>query len=236
MNPPAPPDTTDQPAHTPPPPSTPPTSPPPYPPTAPTPHPPPTPTPPQDPQIHPPTDPPLIQLPISQPPLTTHHRHRTRSPHHPLREQLHHTSPQAPAPTVSFHPASTCSRSTADQHLHRTTRTSGSAATTVQHPHQPPDRPAPPTPHRTDPPTTVNRPRNPPDGPPRRTPRRTTRPGRTSPLPAVRQPHSRHRARPAAPASPGSLFCTVSITWNSGCRASDRAGASSSTSRSNGTS
>ena len=34
----------------------------------------------------------------------------------------------------------------------------------------------------------------------------------------------------------GALFWNASITWNSGCRASDRAGLSTSTSRSNGTS
>src|SRR5262249_29040258 len=55
------------------------------------------------------------------------------------------------------------------------------------------------------------------------------------------------RARPDAPApsrdvspgrwrSTGPAFCNTSITWNSGCRASDRAGLTTSTSRSNGTS
>ena len=51
---------------------------------------------------------------------------------------------------------------------------------------------------------------------------------------------ARHRLRPAlSPASSAphaALLCNASITWNSGCRDSERAGLSTSTSRSNGTS
>ena len=42
--------------------------------------------------------------------------------------------------------------------------------------------------------------------------------------------------RSAARAATVPMFCKVSITWNSGWRASDRSGATTSTSRSNGTS
>ena len=42
--------------------------------------------------------------------------------------------------------------------------------------------------------------------------------------------------RPSRSRAAGVAFCTVSMTWNSGWRASDRSGASTSTSRSNGTS
>ena len=56
-------------------------------------------------------------------------------------------------------------------------------------------------------------------------------PGRPGPGRDGRTP-----ARPGRPAAAGALFCTVSMTWNSGWRASDRSGARSSTSRSNGTS
>ena len=41
---------------------------------------------------------------------------------------------------------------------------------------------------------------------------------------------------PKAPAAAAALFCNASITWNSGWRASERAGLSTSTSRSNGSS
>ena len=41
---------------------------------------------------------------------------------------------------------------------------------------------------------------------------------------------------PGRPNEAGALFCTVSMTWNSGWRVSDRVGAKTSTRRSNGTS
>ena len=94
-------------------------------------------------------------------------------------------------------------------------------------------RPPPPSPGRT--------------GPPPRSPSPAARPGTpVAPAPRHRQVqvepgHRRPAADPVArtpgrSSAAGALFCTVSITWNSGWRASDRSGASSSTSCSNGTS
>ena len=48
------------------------------------------------------------------------------------------------------------------------------------------------------------------------------------------RPAQRSASARAAPSSAGALFCSASITWNSGWRDSERAGLSTSTSRSNG--
>ena len=103
-----------------------------------------------------------------------------------------------------------------------------------QHPHQPPgDRR-----DRADV-KQVRRPGHrtraaPPATPPAPAARPPPPPGRTGP--SARPAAARQRSARAGPVPPAALFCTVSMTWNSGWRPRDRAGASSSTSRSNGTS
>ena len=47
---------------------------------------------------------------------------------------------------------------------------------------------------------------------------------------------SKPQLSPSSSSFTSAVFCSTSITWNSGCRDSDRAGLSTSTSRSNGTS
>ena len=78
-------------------------------------------------------------------------------------------------------------------------------------------------------------PRSPPASRPPRAARRGQATGRTSRSPL--RPAQTPRCRPGSvEARAGALFWNASITWNSGCRASERAGLSTSTSRSNGTS
>ncbi|GLY85081.1 hypothetical protein Airi02_030100 [Actinoallomurus iriomotensis] len=84
---------------------------------------------------------------------------------------------------------------------------------------------------------TVTAPRNPPAAPssPKTSEKVTSRSNLATTAPHRSDTPADART-PGRSSSAGVLFCSVTITWNSGCRASDRTGANSSTRRSNGTS
>ena len=231
----APPDTPDPPAHTRHPPSPPPAAPPPAPPSAAAPPPPATPAP------HParpataPADSPAHPTPRTSPP-----RPRTPPPPHPA------SAPPAPRTTpatwppahpraVSFHSASTCCRSASSSRPIRLTGRAGSATTASSTRTNRRSDAVRRWTGRTGPPRTPDRPRMP-----------AGRPSASNRSPKLKSRSNFAAAGAAAgrrtPRSAGQLqsrrrcFCRVSMTWNSGWRPATGPGASSSTSRSNGTS
>ena len=184
-------------------------------------------------QIPAPAGRPRIQLPVG-------HHARRRTPPRPrpgvraaCAANSSGTGPGGSATAVSFHPASSCRRSAGVEHLDRGHPQARIGGHRLQHPHQP-------RPRSLRPPGVEQV---------RRAVHRTAQPGRATARAEhlasrhvqVEPGHPRARGHPlraprAGPAPAAALFWTVSTTWNRGWRASDRAGASSSTSRSNGTS